>query len=40
MQDELSRTFDGRKIDLAFPSVLANPYRRRAIEPQLRSLYQ
>ena len=40
MQDELSRTFDGRKIDLAFPSVLANAYRRRAIEPQLRSLYQ
>ena len=40
MQDELSATFNGRKIDLAFPSVLANPYRRRAIEPQLRSLYQ
>jgi uncharacterized protein len=40
MQDELSATFYGRKIDLAFPSVLANPYRRRAIEPQLRSLYQ
>ena len=40
MQDELSATFNGRKIDLSFPSVLANPYRRRAIEPQLRPLYQ
>lgn len=40
MQDELSAAFNGRKIDLAFPSVLNNPYRRRAIEPQLRTLYQ
>lgn len=40
MQDELIPAFDGRKIDLAFPSVLNNPYRRRAIEPQLRSLFQ
>ena len=40
MQDELSSTFNGRKIDLAFPSVLDNPYRRRAIEPQLQALYQ
>ena len=40
MQEELSDTFGGRKIDLAFPSVLDNPYRRRAIEPQLRALYQ
>jgi predicted nucleotidyltransferase len=40
MQDELSATFGGRAIDLAFPSVLSNPYRRQAIEPQLRSLYQ
>lgn len=40
MQDRLSAAFNGRKIDLAFPSVLNNPYRRRAIEPQLRTLYQ
>lgn len=40
MQDELSAAFNGRKIDLAFPSVLDNPYRRRAIKPQLRSLFQ
>ena len=40
LQDELSAAFNGRKIDLAFPSVLDNPYRRRAIEPQLRPLFQ
>ena len=40
MQDELSTVFDGRAIDLAFPSVLNNPFRRKAIEPQLRLLYQ
>lgn len=40
MQDELSAAFDGRKIDLAFPSVLNNPFRRRAIDPQLRPLFQ
>ncbi|MFY3382951.1 nucleotidyltransferase family protein [Paracidovorax sp. MALMAid1276] len=40
MQDELSTAFGGRRIDMAFPSVLDNPYRRRAIEPQLRALYQ
>ena len=37
MQDELSEAFDGRRIDLAFPSVLHNAYRRHAIEPQLQS---
>lgn len=40
MQDELSATFGGRAIDLAFSSVLNNPYRRQAIEPQLQPLYQ
>jgi uncharacterized protein len=39
LQDELSAVFDGRAIDLAFDSVLNNPYRRRAIEPQLRALF-
>ena len=28
MQGELSAAFNGRKIDLAFPSVLRNPFRR------------
>jgi predicted nucleotidyltransferase len=39
LRDELSALFGGRAIDLAFESMLRNPYRRRAIEPQLRSLY-
>jgi uncharacterized protein len=40
MQDELSATFGGRPVDLAFLSVLDNPYRRQAIEPQLRPIFQ
>jgi predicted nucleotidyltransferase len=40
MQDELSTVFDGKAVDLAFPSVLNNPFRRKAIEPQLQLLYQ
>lgn len=40
MQGELSVVFGGRAVDVAFPSVLRNPYRRRAIEAQLRPLYQ
>jgi predicted nucleotidyltransferase len=39
LRDELSAVFGGRAIDLAFDSVLNNPYRRRAIEPQLRALF-
>ncbi len=39
MRDALSQLFGGRPVDLAFAGVLDNPYRRRAIVPQLRSLY-
>lgn len=39
LQDELSDLFGGRPVDLAFPSILRNPYRRRIIEPQLRPLF-
>jgi uncharacterized protein len=39
LQDKLSVLFGGKPIDLAFPSILRNPFRRRAIEPQLRPLY-
>ncbi len=39
LQDELSALFGGRRVDLAFASILRNAYRRRAIEPQLRPLY-
>jgi uncharacterized protein len=39
LQDELSAVFDGRRIDLAFPSILNNPFRKRAIEPQLQTIF-
>ena len=39
LQDALSDLFGGRPVDLAFRSILNNPYRRRAIEPQLRPLF-
>jgi predicted nucleotidyltransferase len=39
LQDELSAVFDGRPVDLAFASVLRNPFRRRATEPQLKILF-
>ena len=39
MQQELAEVF-GRRVDLAFPSILENPWRRRAIEPQLQTLFQ
>lgn len=38
LQEELSRLF-GRKVDLATPAILENPYRRRAILKDLRELY-
>jgi predicted nucleotidyltransferase len=40
MQQELTDAFEGRRIDLAFPSILRNPWRRRAIEPQLQPIFQ
>jgi predicted nucleotidyltransferase len=40
MQGELAQAFGGSRIDLAFPTILRNPWRRRAIEPQLQTLYQ
>jgi hypothetical protein len=39
LRDALSQLFGGRPVDLAFGGILDNPYRRRAIVPQLRSLY-
>jgi len=39
LRDALSRVFGGRPVDLAFEAILDNPFRKRAIEPQLRSLY-
>ncbi len=39
IQDALIALFDGRKVDLATPSILNNPYRRREIEKNLVELY-
>jgi predicted nucleotidyltransferase len=40
MREELQKVFHGRKIDLAFPSILQNAWRRSAIEPQLQTVFQ
>ena len=40
MQRELQDVFDGRYVDIVFPSILQNPWRRQAIEPQLQTIYQ
>lgn len=39
IKDDLSALFDGRKVDIVTPSILNNPYRRRAIEKELKELY-
>lgn len=39
IQDAFSTLFGGRKVDLATPSILNNPYRRRAIEKDMEELY-
>ncbi len=40
MQDELSPLFEKRQIHIAGPEILENPYRRKAILPDLRTLYE
>lgn len=39
INEAFSSLFSGRKIDLATPAILINPYRRRAIEKDLEVLY-
>jgi uncharacterized protein len=39
LQDAFTSLFGGRKVDVATPSVLNNPYRRRAIEKDMEELY-
>lgn len=39
LQDELSALFGGRRVDVATPEILDNPFRRRAISQELRTLY-
>ena len=38
LQEELSRLL-GRKVDLATPAILENPYRRQAVLKDLREIY-
>jgi len=40
LQDELSPLFGKREIQLAGPEILENPYRRKTILPDLRTLYE
>jgi predicted nucleotidyltransferase len=40
LQDDFSRLFGGRPVDIAPPEILRNPYRRRTIEPDLRVFYE
>lgn len=39
MQEELSALFANRKVDIATPEILENPFRRKAILPDLKTLY-
>ena len=39
LQEELSALFGGRKVDVAMPEILDNPFRRKTILPELRTLY-
>lgn len=40
MQEELSPLLGNRRIQIASPGILKNPYRRRTILPDLRTLYE
>lgn len=39
ISDAFSVLFGGRKVDVATPSILSNPYRRREIEKDMEVLY-
>jgi len=39
IKDDFSSLFGGRNVDIVTPSILNNPYRRRAIEKELKELY-
>ena len=39
LQDELSPLFGKREVHIAGSEILENPYRRKAILPDLRTLY-
>jgi len=39
LQEDCSTLFGGRKVDVATPSILNNPYRRQAIKKDMEELY-
>lgn len=39
LRDALSRLFGGRRVDVATPAVMSNPYRRQTIERDLQIAY-
>ena len=39
LQDEFSRLFQGRPVDVASPEILRNPFRRKTIEKDLKVLF-
>lgn len=39
IQEDFGALFGGRKVDIATPSILTNPYRRQAIEKDMEELY-
>jgi len=39
IHEAFSGLFGGRKVDVATPSILNNPYRKRAIEKEMEELY-
>lgn len=39
LREHISRTFGGRRVDVATPAILDNPYRDMSIEKDLRTLY-
>jgi len=40
MQDDFSALFDHRKVAFASPDILRNPFRRKTILPDLKTLYE
>ena len=39
IQDAFAKLFQGRKVDIATPSILNNPFRKKAIERDMEELY-
>ena len=39
LQNDFMTLFGGRKVDVATPAILNNPYRKRAIEKDMEILY-